>query len=896
MRTGQSDATLRQIQSFDQQSFGTSSIFDIEQWVASSSGGGPRATSESPHASSAAAATASSASSAKYDGLLSERMAMAQQRRFKATARPSPSALSDALASLQRADMHAMATKAQKEQLAASLAVASLQNAQLAETLAETRRRLAAAQAASSPSSSPSRAESAAAELARLAQELRDAQERLLETTAGLSQAQQRCKEMASEKEHLVVQLAHVESSHRSAQSDQLAALAAARGGNEKLSGLVAALTSRERALAESEQAAALEKQRALAEAEEARIALAAMKARLTRTERDAAQQAEEAAVRQLALQRSLESSMTDVVKRTVEEGAAARSELAKKETLLAKVLTEKRHLASELEAARGAATAAAARTQLTASAAASPAVRSATTEVHPSLLSSPMLVRSMEDLLRAVRSPRDYPPGISGADAMQAEQKRLEELVAQAIAIASSPGVPLSAAARAGGAASVPSGGGGASSAQQKLTFDVATPVPVAVVRAAVPAAVPTVVPVAAAEPVKELATQVTPPGVTITRPAATTTATATASEAAAAADADADGAGASEPEKNLAAGGPGGVTAVIEQMMTRHGEVDVQIFGCKYIFKLMGDPAARDEMLRCGGCDALLRIMKSYTRNVSIQSKACDIIRAMVLPDRAVREHLGSSGAVEAVVNAMRVRASSKQMQYKGCAALGALCYEGANADHIEMEHGLGAVVDALSMALAMEPPAVDVVTEACLCIKNIAVVLSLRPSVWHYDVAKEVVRAMSRCANNVAVLLSGCAAIQNLAHDSRCKIVIGEEGAISVIAKAMRRFAENEALQRGACGALYNMTIPADSDPDVAMLDGSEYKPISSAVMMRSITKHHILIARTSGIGSINAAMQKFPSNINILDDGCGVIGSLAEDGASLFSFADLFSRSL
>ena len=138
-------------------------------------------------------------------------------------------------------------------------------------------------------------------------------------------------------------------------------------------------------------------------------------------------------------------------------------------------------------------------------------------------------------------------------------------------------------------------------------------------------------------------------------------------------------------------------------------------------------------------------------------------------------------------------------------------------------------------------MKPGAVDVVTEACLCIKNTAVVLSLRASLWHYEAVELVVRAMRVCCTNVAVQLAGCAAIQNLAHDSRCKIIVGEIQGIQCIIKAMARFADNEAFQRGACGALYNMTIPADADPDVKLLDGSECVVVvlRSRLFSRSLT---------------------------------------------------------
>ena len=121
-------------------------------------------------------------------------------------------------------------------------------------------------------------------------------------------------------------------------------------------------------------------------------------------------------------------------------------------------------------------------------------------------------------------------------------------------------------------------------------------------------------------------------------------------------------------------------GVIAVLTQSRHRD-DVDVQAACLRVLGNVCFHDAWNGRLAgRSGAIEALVDAMRRHGGNEKVQEDGCFALRSMCRYGDENGRLAGRCGAIEAVVHAMKRHGGSEDVQYSGCWALNNMCYGNA------------------------------------------------------------------------------------------------------------------------------------------------------------------------------------------------------------------------
>ncbi len=148
----------------------------------------------------------------------------------------------------------------------------------------------------------------------------------------------------------------------------------------------------------------------------------------------------------------------------------------------------------------------------------------------------------------------------------------------------------------------------------------------------------------------------------------------------------------------------------SLIAEMQGKPDDLSVQVKGCGKLLELeRGKNALAKSAHAAKAIQAVCNAMRGFVQHLELQMLGAEFILAMVAEHGENLSVAGREGAISCVINAMRVHASDRLLQARGCCAL--LAYSnGQSDDHTRQllqERALEVVVlPALSLALQARP----------------------------------------------------------------------------------------------------------------------------------------------------------------------------------------------
>ncbi|EGD79791.1 hypothetical protein PTSG_10776 [Salpingoeca rosetta] len=287
------------------------------------------------------------------------------------------------------------------------------------------------------------------------------------------------------------------------------------------------------------------------------------------------------------------------------------------------------------------------------------------------------------------------------------------------------------------------------------------------------------------------------------------------------------------------------------------------------------------------------IVQLMQAFPASADVQRFACKALEDQARDNGSKRVEAAASGAIDAIIKAMKMHSSNGDVQEKGCAALWNLAENDDNVVSIASKGGIDVVIAAMKMHSSNS----GVQVQGCgalwkLAYNNYRVAIALKGGI------DAVVSAMKIHTNNEGVQHKGCGALQNLACYRRDnKRAIALKGGIDAVIAAMKNHIDNSKVQHQGCGALHNLAVN-DDDNKVATASKGGIDAVIAA--MKSHTNNagvqqngfaalcniacnnddnKVAIASKGGIDAVVAAMKTHTNDGGVQKNGCGVLAHLA-----------------
>ncbi|EGD79779.1 hypothetical protein PTSG_10764 [Salpingoeca rosetta] len=286
-----------------------------------------------------------------------------------------------------------------------------------------------------------------------------------------------------------------------------------------------------------------------------------------------------------------------------------------------------------------------------------------------------------------------------------------------------------------------------------------------------------------------------------------------------------------------------------IVQLMQAFPASADVQRFACKVLEgQAMDGEPKRVEAVASGAIDAIIKAMKMHSSNGSVQKNGCGALQNLAVnDDNAVA--IASKGGIDVVVAAMKMHNSNGSVQKNGCGALQNLAVNDDNDVAIASKGGIDAVIAAMKLHNSNG----GVQEQGCGALWSLAMNDDNRVVIGLKGGIDAVIAAMKTHSSNGGVQENGCAALRNLAMNDDNKAAIGLNGGIDAVIAAMNSHTSNVGVQEQGCAALGNLAYNNDDNKAAVGLNG--------------------------GIDAVIAAMKNYTNKGDVQESGCNALVVIA-----------------
>ena len=251
---------------------------------------------------------------------------------------------------------------------------------------------------------------------------------------------------------------------------------------------------------------------------------------------------------------------------------------------------------------------------------------------------------------------------------------------------------------------------------------------------------------------------------------------------------------------------------------------------------------------------------------------------------------KNFDTSGAVLAVVAALRMQTHDPAVQKSGCRALCYLAIGGAS--EVVAQGGLSALLSAMSQQIDN----VNVQQYGCGALQNISVKAKHHASLVAQGATSSIMAAIRKHSSDTKVQRLGVGTLKNLTLTNDTKIKIATSGAISLIIESSmdRGHAGDNETQILAIGALKNLAARDDFRKKIADKSGiqaiitamkeqsnsaSVQQEGCAALLNLSMMKENREPIGSNGIPTVIQSMERHKTNPKVVNNACGLLWSLS-----------------
>lgn len=302
------------------------------------------------------------------------------------------------------------------------------------------------------------------------------------------------------------------------------------------------------------------------------------------------------------------------------------------------------------------------------------------------------------------------------------------------------------------------------------------------------------------------------------------------------------------------------GAIQLFIDAMDAFNEDLELQVYGCRAIWKASGTPENQRAFVKCGALGLILQAMSSFAENAELQEHALLVLTSLGgMEDNLDMMH--ESGTVERLVMAMNKHASNAQVQMKGCLTIANLASHPTSFNEKLISAGAGSAV---VISMVMHPGDSELQEKALRALRNLSADCDEnRVELTNIGGIDAIISAMQVHRDVAGVQEAGAWTLSNLATNADSKVLIGDCGGIDVIVRAMWVHSDKVSVQEWCCRALYSLS----SD-----LHNSK------------------IILGVGGIAAIINAMQAYVDAVGVQEMGCAVLCNLASDQQSKMRIVD------
>ena len=244
------------------------------------------------------------------------------------------------------------------------------------------------------------------------------------------------------------------------------------------------------------------------------------------------------------------------------------------------------------------------------------------------------------------------------------------------------------------------------------------------------------------------------------------------------------------------------------------------LQEHGCAILGLLARSEEARKIIGSCGGFDTIVISTAVNPDDVEVQLQALNAVRAFCAIDDECKVLLTKSGAIDAVLEAMKNHPELHEVQEIGCAALSVLGIDDANRICEIVVRSMWSHSD----DVAVQEKAIEALTVFSEHPSNIPVILEAGG-------IEAVLAAMQTHASISDIQIKGCAILSNFAFDDSTKVKIVDKDALDILVMAMVLHSDNEEIQKRSVILLRKLCIKENVERMIAANVSPGKLPLSS-----------------------------------------------------------------
>ncbi|KAK3263927.1 hypothetical protein CYMTET_27300, partial [Cymbomonas tetramitiformis] len=248
------------------------------------------------------------------------------------------------------------------------------------------------------------------------------------------------------------------------------------------------------------------------------------------------------------------------------------------------------------------------------------------------------------------------------------------------------------------------------------------------------------------------------------------------------------------------------GGVECVVKGMVSHISVIEVQEEGCKALANLAENHENKSHLASSGAIEAVLNAMKVHNLRsnnaieVRLLRQACRALSNLAVNEQNELK-LMKIGGIEAVLAAMAAKEADLETQRYAIAYLGAMAIHEAHALKISALGGIEAVVKALG-----EHAQVPVQEESCRTLATLAQNHSLPSTVASKGAIEAVIKCMALRKENCFIQEYGCLFLGNIAgNGEEEQEKVANKGGIEAVVAALEIHRDRREIQEEGCRAL-------------------------------------------------------------------------------------------
>jgi len=231
--------------------------------------------------------------------------------------------------------------------------------------------------------------------------------------------------------------------------------------------------------------------------------------------------------------------------------------------------------------------------------------------------------------------------------------------------------------------------------------------------------------------------------------------------------------------------------VLGVVESMHRGMADVSLVTKSCKYLADVAQDSGGKEETMRCGADDAVLRAMEKHPDNLELNLEACSALRNFVLEREDFADRIADRHGVETVLRVMRVNMGSPELVEKACWVLQQLSLSEAGRASIASDHGTRLIVEGMNQHRTT--PGVQ--ESSSLTIGNLAFDEPLRDQIAESKGVAAIVQSMRSHSADAGVQEAGVFALHNIACSQELVHQIAAAGGKGILHDAIRNHPDIE-----------------------------------------------------------------------------------------------------